>query len=69
MFDKFQIYSDLHTEFSNTFPKILPLCDTLILAGDICVITNKNFIPFMEYCSIHWKTIVYVLGNHEFYVG
>lgn len=31
MSQKFQIYSDLHIEFSKQFPKILPLCDTLIL--------------------------------------
>ena len=23
----------------------------------------------MEYCSKNWKTVIYVLGNHEFYVG
>jgi predicted phosphodiesterase len=64
----FQIFSDIHIECSKEFPRIKPLCDYLILAGDICTITNKNFIPFMEYCSQNWKRVVYVLGNHEFYI-
>lgn len=64
----FQIYSDIHAEHVKQFPQIPPLCDTLILAGDICIIYHSNFIPFMEYCSKHWKTVIYVLGNHEFYI-
>lgn len=64
----FQIFSDIHIECSKTYPRIEPLCDYLILAGDICKITDKNFIPFMEYCSKNWKEVIYVVGNHEFYI-
>ena len=64
-----QVYSDIHIEHSKDYPRIQPLCDDLILAGDICTLVNKNFIPFMEYCSQNWKKVFYVLGNHEFYIG
>ena len=65
---QFQIYSDLHIEFKKDYPCIQPLCDYLILAGDICKLNDKNFIPFMEYCSQNLKRVIYVLGNHEFYI-
>jgi len=64
----FQIYSDIHIEYSKKFPQIKPVCDYLILAGDICKLPNQHFIPFMKYCSQYWKKVVYVLGNHEFYI-
>ena len=65
---QFQIYSDIHVEFSKQFPRVKPLCDYLILAGDICILNDKNFTPLMDYCSKNWKIVVYVLGNHEFYL-
>lgn len=64
---KVQIYSDLHIEFYKTFPKIEPLCDILILAGDIGSIYHNQFKPFFDYVSMNWKKIYYILGNHEYY--
>lgn len=65
---KVQIYSDIHLEFSNKLPKIKPLCDYLILAGDIGKINNNQLIYFLDYCSQNWEKVFYVLGNHEFYI-
>lgn len=67
---KVQIISDLHLEFYNTidFQKIIkPESDYLFLAGDICKVNSKFFIPFLNYISKNWKEIYYVLGNHEYY--
>ncbi len=64
---KFQIYSDLHIEFYKSFPRIQPLCDILILAGDIGSIRHHQFEPFLNYVSENWKKTYYVLGNHEYY--
>lgn len=64
---KIQIYSDLHLEFSNSFPKIKPLSKYLFLCGDIGHIDNQNFKDFFHYCSNNWNTVIFVLGNHEYY--
>lgn len=64
---KFQLYSDLHLEFFKNFLKIPKLEDYLILAGDISKIDKANYKPFFDYCSLNWKKVFYVLGNHEYY--
>jgi predicted phosphodiesterase len=64
---KFQLISDIHLEFYKSFPKIPPIEDTLILAGDIGKINIPNFEPFLQYCNDNWKLVIYVLGNHEYY--
>lgn len=64
---KIQIYSDLHIEFYKSFPKIEPLCNILILAGDIGSIYHDQFERFFNYVSKNWKKTYYVLGNHEYY--
>jgi predicted phosphohydrolase len=65
-----QVISDIHLEFYNTFPKIVPLAKYLCLAGDIGTISNKYDMKtkkFLTYCSENWDKTFYVLGNHEFY--
>jgi len=62
-----QIYSDIHLEFYNTFPRIKPQCDNLILTGDIGKLHIQQWRDFIAYCSQHWNKVYYVLGNHEFY--
>jgi len=65
---RFQLFSDIHIELLNEkFPKLKQIADILILAGDIGKVTMKNFQDFIKYCSEKWKTVIYVLGNHEFY--
>lgn len=62
-----QIYSDIHTEIYNGYPKIPPIADYLILAGDIGKVNYKNFTQFLDYVSQNWLKVFYVLGNHEYY--
>ena len=64
---KFQLFSDIHLEFNKSFPKIPPLEDYLILAGDIGKINTTNYKLFFDYCSTNWKKVFYILGNHEYY--
>jgi predicted phosphohydrolase len=62
-----QIYSDIHIELYNSYPKIPPLCDYLFLAGDIGIINTEIYKNFFIYCSKNWKKVFYILGNHEYW--
>jgi len=70
---KFQLISDLHLETYKDLPNvrelITPLAPNLILAGDICFIKHKHFVPFFQKLSPLFKQIIYVLGNHEYYIS
>lgn len=72
--NKLFITSDIHFEFFDKyeyepFIKGFPDCDIIVLAGDIVVDTNcYKVIPLLA--EIHKdKQIVYVNGNHEFYLA
>jgi len=67
----FQTITDIHLEcldecpnFSAKWPALTPC---LILSGDIGHISSPIWHYFMEYVNENWDTIIYVLGNHEFY--
>lgn len=64
---KVQIHSDLHLEFSSI--TIKPEASVLILAGDIMTkgVDDSILREWWEYVSNNWETVIYVLGNHEFY--
>tara|TARA_Y100000780_G_scaffold231003_1_gene254681 strand:- start:2595 stop:3236 length:642 start_codon:yes stop_codon:yes gene_type:complete len=67
---KIQVISDTHFEFYkniNFENIILPQCDILFLAGDICQIGHLNYKRIIEYCSENWKNTFVILGNHEYY--
>lgn len=68
---KIQVFSDLHLEFYKSFRElpiqIEPLCDILILAGDIGFINDDSYKEFIDYIHNKWKYIFIVLGNHEYY--
>ncbi|MBU2914152.1 metallophosphoesterase [Reichenbachiella agariperforans] len=70
---KFQIASDLHTEFEENrtflhFQPIKPVAPILLLAGDIIVLKQAvNSIDFINYISSNWEQVYIVPGNHEFY--
>jgi len=57
------ILSDLHLEFAPLDPSPVD-CDVVVLAGDIHL-GNKGFRWAME--KFPDKTVIYVLGNHEYY--
>jgi predicted phosphodiesterase len=61
---KLHILSDIHIEFSNY---ILPIqeADVLVLAGDI----GKGIagVAYAAQYKKHYRHVVYVAGNHEFY--
>lgn len=66
-----QIASDLHldqlTKYSNE-KLVIPDGDVLILAGDICNICSiKKHTNFFKYLNKHFRKVIYVPGNHEFY--
>ena len=76
---KIQIASDVHFEFFSGKHHILSWleelytdADVLILAGDVWSSSPrilKSFFPVMAEIASHYKEVIYVLGNHEFYHG
>lgn len=70
---KFQLISDLHLEYYDTLPNLkkflIPKAPILILAGDICFIKHKLFVPFFQKLSKMFKKIIYVFGNHEYFTN
>ena len=69
---KVQIVSDLHIEYIDKdvdpLDILTPSAEILILAGDIGSLYKIDQLKlFIERLSPHFKIIIYVLGNHEFY--
>jgi len=68
----YQVVSDLHIENSkydiDPLSLINPSADVLILAGDIgsFYILNKLY-KFLKKVCVHFKLVIYVPGNHEYY--
>ncbi len=64
-----QCASDLHLERrSSRFLQLLkPSGDILILAGDIGYPGRKIYGQFLHWCSLKFKFVVLVPGNHEYY--
>ncbi len=70
---KFQLVSDVHTEFykvnSTDFPEIIPYAEVLVLAGDIGNLSHglRQYIRFINENSKKFKLVIIVMGNHESY--
>lgn len=70
-----QYCSDIHLEdekdasnWSVLFQRILkPSAPILCLMGDIGDPFSQIYNAFMEYCSLHFKKVFIVAGNHEFF--
>lgn len=69
----FQIASDLHIEcntqnYLDPLSFITPVSDILILAGDIGSFYKLNQLKtFLIDLCIHFKIVLYIPGNHEYY--
>lgn len=65
--------SDLHLEICPYF--VPPMAEdndsVLILSGDICTAYNLKglVLDFFKSCSLRFKHVIYVPGNHEYYRG
>jgi predicted phosphodiesterase len=68
---KLHLLSDIHSEFikdakSVYFPTLLAEADTLVMAGDIAM-GRSNVVEALRYFSSHYKDVLYIPGNHEYY--
>ncbi|MBW3019929.1 hypothetical protein KY334_01415 [Candidatus Woesearchaeota archaeon] len=62
----------MHLEFSNgifDLPRLESDKDTiLVLSGDIGMFSYpETYIPFLKECSLRFREIIYIDGNHEYY--
>ena len=76
---KVRIQSDIHFEFfkDNELNKFIEKqkkiqrkneCEMIILAGDIVTFDSKTILHhYLNFLSRHYRYILYILGNHEYY--
>ena len=64
---KIQYISDIHLEYLSEIPKINPVGDVLVLAGDIGHPFSGIYINFLIDMNKKFKKIFLITGNHEFY--
>jgi hypothetical protein len=66
---RLQYASDLHLERwpKTTFEEVLKpgVAPVLVLLGDVCPLNHEHARPFFEWCSEHWKTVVWIPGDLE----
>jgi predicted phosphodiesterase len=70
---KIHLLSDLHTEFwqggkTAKLEALVRPADVLVLAGDIGV-GRQNVRDVLKHLAPHYKDIIYIPGNHEYYGG
>ncbi|CRL24814.1 Metallophosphoesterase [Penicillium camemberti] len=65
----FQILSDLHLETPSVYDvfKVSPKAHFLALLGDIGVVRDAGFIPFIQTQLRQFQIVFFLLGNHEPY--
>lgn len=64
---KIQYVSDIHLEFYSKTPKIIPVADILVLAGDIGYPYSKIYTQFLKEMNTIFKKVFLITGNHEYY--
>ena len=62
--ETFQYISDVHVDINKNVIDIIPIANTLIIAGDIGNPKHKHFEIFINKVSLQFKTVIYVAGNH-----
>lgn len=67
---KIHLLSDLHLEMRKNLGinTLIQEADILVVAGDLHV-GRTNVAKYLNYFAMHYKYVVYVLGNHELYHG
>ncbi|EGD84307.1 hypothetical protein H112_08002 [Trichophyton rubrum D6] len=65
----FQILSDLHLESPSAYDifDVPPKAPHLALLGDIGNVRDKGFFPFIEAQLRNFRTVFFLMGNHEPY--
>lgn len=79
---KLALMSDVHLEFGMLDFNDQPDADVLILSGDICTAVDfdtetqsafthrgERYLEFFSNAAAKYKTVLYVMGNHEHYNG
>lgn len=69
---RLQIASDLHLELRPKLtPKEIlePAAPLLALLGDVAPLDHPNLPPFLEWCSEHWETVIWIPGYLELLSG
>jgi len=70
-----QYISDIHLELlhieeiKSRINKIIPVCPTLILAGDIGNPFHQGYKLFIQEMNNKFEKVFLVSGNHEYYGG
>ena len=67
---KVQYLSDLHLEMLTKTPKIRRANSNtkfLVLAGDIGYPEKQTYYDFLKECSVKFKYVILISGNHEYY--
>ena len=66
-----QYASDLHI---NDWPEgtpfdtfLIPAGQILVIAGDICEVRSVLYNKFLYWCSLNWRYVIFITGNHEYY--
>jgi hypothetical protein len=63
-----QLISDLHIEINKKCIEINPMCNILVIAGDLISYDYMSVLDrFFNYVCPLFKYVIYVLGNHEFH--
>lgn len=66
---KFQLSSDIHLDKRTQMSGILTTsAPNLVLAGDIGNPGTGTLENFLDWCSANYSTVIYVPGNHEYYL-
>ena len=65
-----QYASDLHINDNSghSYSSVLtPCAPVLLIAGDICSAWDPQYSAFLRWCAAHWRLIVVIAGNHEYF--